>query len=97
MSRQTERRPRAEPAASPVRPTRINPDEEVRRRRAAGVMTSREYIARFTQADVNPETEADARVAQIVGICRRLLPAQTKKASDAQVYRLHRAYMAGRY
>ena len=80
-----------------MRPTRINPDEEQRRRRAAGVMTSREYQIRFAQVDTAPETEADERVLQIVAICRRLLPAQTKKASDAQVYRLHQSYMAGRF
>ncbi|UTC28588.1 hypothetical protein MARCHEWKA_00750 [Brevundimonas phage vB_BpoS-Marchewka] len=96
MSRQTERKPRPDAEQSPVRPTRINPDMEARRAKAAGAMTSRDYIARFTQADTAPEPDGEARDAQIVAMCRRLLPAQTKKATDAQVMGLHRAFMSGR-
>lgn len=96
MSRQTEPRKRVDQAVSPVRPTRINPEQEAQRAKASGAMSSRDYITRFTQADVSPETDPDARNAQIVGICRRILPAQTNKATDLQVLRLHFSFMAGR-
>ena len=96
MSRQTEPRKRADQTASPVRPTRINPTLEAQRAKASPGMSSRDYITRFTQADVMPEMDPDARNAQIIGICRRILPAQTKKATDLQVLRLHFSFMAGR-
>ena len=96
MSRQTERKPRAEQDQSPVRPTRINPDAEARRAKASGAMTSRTYIMKFTQADTMPEPDGEARDAQIVAMCRRMLPAQTQKATDQQVLGLHRAFMSGR-
>lgn len=96
MSRQTERKSPAETPQSPVRPTRINPTEEARRAQATTAMTSRDYISRFTQADTEPEPEGEARDAQIVAMCRRLLPVQTRSATFAQVLGLHRAFMAGR-
>lgn len=96
MSRQTEPRPRHDTQQSPVRPTRINPAQEDPRTQAPGVMTSRAYIARFNAADTAPEPDGEARDAQIIAMCRRLLPVQTAKASDAQVLGLHRAFMSGR-
>lgn len=68
----------------------------MQRAKAAGGMSSRDYIRRFTQIDTAPETDPAARDAQIVAMCRRLLPSQTKKATDLQVLRLHHSFMAGR-
>ena len=101
MSRQTDwKRP---PAIddSPVRPTRINPDKETLYAKAINALSSRDYIVKFTQSDVDPVTVTDEasqarRDAQIVALCRRITKSITEKATDLQVLRLHHAFMGGR-